>query len=75
MRLVLIRLLHNDCGGAAIRAGISGGVALDDRHSTAQAVEPLLLVEDVIDLKCVRLTLCRVLETHTEDVLGCKRRE
>lgn len=79
MRLVLVRLLHVDgcggCGGAAMGAGVGGGVALDDGHGTAQAVKPLLLVKDVVDLKCVRLTLHRVLETHTEDVLGCKRTE
>lgn len=56
-------------------AGVGGGVALDDGHGTAQAVKPLLLVKDVVDLKCVRLTLHRVLETHTKDVLGCKRTE
>lgn len=75
LRLVLIRLLHDDGGGAVIGAGVSGGVALDDGHGTAQAVEPLLLMEDVVDLKCVSLTLCRILETHTEDVLGCNRTE
>lgn len=79
LRLVLVRLLHVDgcggCGGAAMGAGVGGGVALDDGHGTAQAVKPLLLVKDVVDLKCVRLTLHRVLETHTEDVLGCKRTE
>lgn len=52
LRLVLVRLLHVDhCGGAATRAGVSGGVTLNDRHGTAQAVEPLLLMKDVIDLK------------------------
>lgn len=79
LRLVLVRLLHVDgcggCGGAAMGAGVGGGVALDDGHGTAQAVKPLLLVKDVVDLKCVRLTLHRVLETHTKDVLGCKRTE
>lgn len=57
LRLVLIHLLHVDdcggCGGATIRAGVRGGVALDDGHGTAQAVKPLLFVEDVIDLKRV----------------------
>lgn len=57
LRLVLIRLFHVDncggCGGAMTRAGVSGGVTLDDRHGTAQAVEPLLLMEDVVDLKCM----------------------
>lgn len=54
LRLVLIHLLHvDDCGGATIRAGVRGGVALDDGHGTAQAVKPLLFVEDVIDLKRV----------------------
>lgn len=57
LRLVLVRLLHVDdcggCGGAAFRAGVSGSVILEDGHGTAQAVEPLLLVEDVVDLKRV----------------------
>lgn len=57
LRLVLIRLLHvnncGGCGGAAIGTGVSGNVTLNDRHGTAQAVKPLLLVEDVVDLKRV----------------------
>lgn len=57
MRLVLVGLLHVDdcggCGGAAFRAGVSGDFTLDDRHGAAQTVQPLLLVEYVVDLKGV----------------------
>lgn len=44
-----------------------------DGNSAAETVQPLLLVEDVVDLQRVRLCLARVLGTHTENVLGCGR--
>ena len=37
-----------------------------DGDGAAEAVEPLLLVEDVIDLECVGLALGWVLETSEE---------
>lgn len=55
------------CRGGS-RRGDGGGVV--DGDGAAQAVEPLLLVEDVVDLQRVGLALRRVMETHTEDVLG-----
>lgn len=42
-----------------------------DGDGATETVEPLLLVEDVVDLQGVRLGLTRVLRPHTENVLGC----
>lgn len=41
-----------------------------DGDGTAEAVEPLLLVKDIVDLQCVGLAQGRLRETNTEDVLG-----
>lgn len=59
----------------ASRRGGCGGLAEGpvDGNSAAETVQPLLLVEDVVDLQRVRLCLARVLGTHTENVLGCER--
>lgn len=61
----------------ASRRGGCGGLAEGpvDGNSTAETVQPLLLVEDVVDLQRVRLCLARVLGTHTENVLGCGRKK
>lgn len=45
-----------------------------DGDGATEAVEPLLLVEDVVNLQRVGLRLARVLGTHTENVLGCRRK-
>lgn len=71
-----------DGGGAALEARVAwrrggrGGLAEGpvDGNGTAEAVEPLLLVEDVVDLQCVGLRLARVLGTHAENVLGCGKK-
>lgn len=71
-----------DGGGAAFEACVSGrrggrrGLAEGtvDGDGAAKAVEPLLLVEDVIDLQCVGLRLARVLGANTEYVLGCRQK-
>lgn len=61
----------------ASRRGGCGGLAEGpvDGNSTAETVQPLLLVEDVVDLQRVRLCLARVLGTHTENVLGCGKKK
>lgn len=43
------------CGGGGLREGPVDG------DGAAEAVEPLLFVENVVDLQCVRLGLTRVL--------------
>lgn len=47
----------------ACRRGGRGGLAEGpvDGDGAAEAVEPLLLVEDIVDLQCVGLRLTRVL--------------
>ena len=68
-----------DGGRAALGAGVAclrggrGGLAEGpvDGNGAAEAVEPLLFVEDVVDLERVGLRLARVLGTHAENVLGC----
>lgn len=74
-----------DDGGDGGRAALGAGVARRwgrrrglaerpvDGNGAAQAVQPLLLVEDVVDLQGVGLRLARVLGTHAENVLGCGR--
>lgn len=70
-------------GGAAFRpsgaCGWAGGGGLAegpmDGNGAAEAVKPLLLVEDVVDLQRVGLRLVWVLRTHTENILGCERNE
>lgn len=57
------------CRGGSGRGDCGVGRVVDG-DGAAQAVEPLLLVEDVVDLQRVGLALRRVMETHTEDVLG-----
>ncbi len=61
--------------GASVarRRGGCGGLAEGpvDGNGAAEAVEPLLLVEDIVDLQRVGLRLARVLGTHAENVLGC----
>lgn len=81
--MVLIRLLHVDDGGNGGgptlgvgilgRRGRRGGLADGpvDGNGASEAVDPLLLVEDVIDLQCVGLRLTGVLRAHAENVLGC----
>lgn len=41
-----------------------------DGNGTAETVEPLLLVENVVHLQRVGLGLARILGTNTENVLG-----
>lgn len=62
--------------GVVRRRGGSGGLAEGpvDGNGAAEAVEPLLLVEDVVDLQRVGLRLARVLGAHAENVLGCGRK-
>ena len=81
---VLIWFFHVDDGRGGGRATLGAGVAwgwawggglaerTEDRNGAAEAVEPLLLVEDVVDLQCVGLCLTWVLGTHAENVLGCR---
>lgn len=54
------------CGGCG---GLAEGPV--DGNGAAEAVEPLLLVEDVIDLQRVGLRLAWVMGTHTENIFGC----
>lgn len=65
-------------GRAALGAGVGPRQGGDpggpmDRHGAAEAVEPLLLVEDVVDLQRVG-PVARVLGTDTKNVLGCRKR-
>lgn len=45
------------------------------RYCSAKTVEPLLLVVDVIDMQCVRLTVGWIHRAHTENVLSLKDNE
>lgn len=58
----------------ACRRGGCGGLAEGpvDGDGAAEAVEPLLLVEHIVDLQRVGLCLTGVLRSHTENVLGCE---
>lgn len=82
LQAVLVGLLQVDDGRgggrAALVAGVTrgeagaGGLAEGavDGDGAAEAVEPLLLVEDVVDLQGVGLGMARVLGTHAENVLS-----
>lgn len=56
------------CRRRAGRGGLAEGPV--DGDGATEAVEPLLLVENVVDLQRVGLCLARVLGTHAENVLG-----
>lgn len=56
------------CGGCGGCGGLAEGPV--DGNGAAEAVEPLLLVEDVIDLQRVGLRLAWVMGTHTENIFG-----
>lgn len=49
-----------------------GNVPLERGDGRADAVHPLLLVEDVIGLQRVGLARAGILETDSEDVFGCR---
>lgn len=67
-----------DRGGAALEAGVAhrrggrGGLAEGpvDGNGAAEAIEPLLFMENIVDLQRVGLRLAWVLGTHAENVLG-----
>lgn len=74
--LVHLFAVDGDCRGAAPGGGGDGFHPGPGRsggllgHGTAQAVEPLLLVVDVVHLQGVGLTVGRIQRAHTEHVLG-----
>lgn len=51
-----------------------GNVPLEGGDGRADAVHPLLLVEDVVGLQRVRLARARLLETDAENVFGCREK-
>lgn len=64
----------DDGGGGRAAPGWARGGGLAegpvDRNGAAEAVEPLLLVEYVVDLQRVGLCLAWVLGAHSENVLS-----
>lgn len=64
---------HRRGGWRGLGGGASGGGLRErpvDGDGAAEAVEPLLLVKDIVHLQRVGLAMRRVLEAHAEDVLG-----
>lgn len=59
------------CRGRAWRGGLAEGPV--DGDGAAETVEPLLLVENVVNLQRVGLRLAWILGAHAENVLGCRK--